>query len=89
MFLILKKLWQKISVDFIIRLLESQTFNDKKCDIILIIVYRFIKYTLYIFITKRFTVEDFIILFFEYIFRFFKLSNDIVFDKDNLFINKF
>ncbi len=64
-------------------------FNDKKYNAILIIVYRFTKYTLYIFITKQFIIKNFVTLFLEYIFCLFKLPNNIVSDKDNLFTNKF
>jgi len=88
-FPILEKPWQKILIDFIIRLLESQTFSNKKYDVVLIIVCRLIKYTLYIFITKQFIVEGFVILFLEYIFCPFGLLDDIVSNKDSLFINKF
>jgi len=55
----------------------------------LIVVYRFIKYILYIFTIKQFIVKGFAILFLEYIFRPFKLPDNIVSDKDSLFINKF
>ncbi len=53
------------------------------------VICRFIKYTLYISITKRFIIESFATLFFEYVFRPFGLLDGIVSDKDNLFINKF
>ena len=86
---ILKRLWQEISVDFIIRLLELQIFNDKKYNIILVIICRLTKYTLYILITKRLIVEGFTILFLEYVFRPFELPDSIVSDRDNLFTNKF
>ncbi len=38
---------------------------------------------------KRFIVKGFTTLFLEYIFRLFKLLDDIVSDKNSLFINKF
>ncbi len=64
-------------------------FSGKKYDIVLVVVCRFIKYTLYILITKRFITKSFIILFFEYIFYSFGLLDGIVFDKNSLFISKF
>src|SRR6266566_7727877 len=64
-------------------------FNGKKYNIILMIVYRFTKYTLYILTTKQFTIKSFITLFFKYIFRFFKLPDNIISDKNNLFTSKF
>ena len=64
-------------------------FNSKKYNIVLIIIYRFTKYTLYIPTTNRFTVKSFITLFLEYIFRSFGLLDNIISDKDNLFISKF
>src|SRR6266699_2998186 len=41
-------------------------FNNKKYNIVLMIICRFTKYILYIFITKRFIVEGFTILFLFY-----------------------
>jgi len=84
-----EKPWQKISIDFIIRLLKSQTFSGKKYDTVLVVVCRLIKYTLYIFTTKQFTAEGFAILFLEYIFRPFRLPDGIISDKDSLFTSKF
>jgi len=64
-------------------------FNSKKYNVVLIIIYRFIKYILYIFIIKRFIVKSFITLFLEYIFHPFELPDSIISNKDSLFINKF
>ena len=66
-----------------------QTFNNKKYNAILMIVYRLTKYTLYIPTTKRLTTKGFTTLFLEYIFRSFGLPENIVSDKDNLFTSKF
>ncbi len=38
---------------------------------------------------KRFIVKGFTTLFLEYIFRPFGLLDNIIFNKNNLFINKF
>jgi hypothetical protein len=80
-------LWQEITMNFITDLL----FNKWKkviYDLILIIVDHYIKIICYLSIKKTLTVVKLAELFFD-LFLKYKMLNDIIIDKDSLFINAF
>ena len=58
-------------------------------DSILMIVDYYMKMTRYLFIKKILTVVKLAKLFFEKIALKYEISNNIIIDKDNLFINAF
>ena len=58
-------------------------------DLILVIVNCYMKMTHYLFTKKTLTIVKLAELFFEKIALRYEVSNDIVIDKDSLFINAF
>jgi len=58
-------------------------------DLILVIVNYYMKMTCYLSMKKILTVIKLAELFFEQIALRYKVLNDIIIDKDNLFINAF
>jgi len=58
-------------------------------DSIFMIVNHYMKMTYYLFIKKILTVVKLTELFFEQIALKYEISNDIIINKDNLFINVF
>jgi hypothetical protein len=58
-------------------------------DLILMIVDHYIKMTRYLSMKKTLTVVKLAELFFEEVALRYEMSNNIIIDKDNLFINAF
>lgn len=87
--LVLTQLFEEISLNFITEFFTSTTLEKQKYNAILMIVYRLTKFVLYIFITKYFTTDKFVILLLYYIIKFGKLLAKIISDQRSLFISKF
>ena len=77
-------------MDFIIRLPPYKNpFNGINFDIILVVINRYSKIARYLVYRKSINTLEFIKLLFEKIFLYFSISNNIVFDRGTIFINKF
>ena len=79
-----KRPWSSISMDFIVDLPPSNTF-----DCICMVVDRFSKMAHFVPCQKTITGEDTTKLFFDNIFRYHGLSDDIVCDRGPQFVSKF
>ncbi len=80
--------WKEITMNFITDL-SSSKWKEVMYDSILMIVDYYMKMTRYLFIKKILTVVKLAKLFFEKIALKYEISNNIIIDKDNLFINAF
>ncbi len=80
--------WKEITMNFITDL-SSSKWKKVIYDLILVIVDHYTKIMHYLSIKKTLTVIELTELFFEKIALRYKISNDIVIDRDNLFINAF
>ncbi len=80
--------WKEITMNFITDLLSSK-WKEVVYNLILMIVNHYMKMTRYLFIKKTLTVVKLIKLFFEKIVLKYEISNDIIIDRNNLFINAF
>ena len=86
--LALKKSWKKIIINFVIELSSSKR-RDVVYDSILIIIDRYIKMIKYILIIKKIDVAKLIKVFFEKIVLRFDISDEIMNDRNFMFINEF
>jgi len=80
--------WKEITMNFITDL-SSSKWKEVVYDLILVIVDHYMKMTRYLSIKKTLTVVKLAELFFEKIALRYEISNDIVIDKDSLFISAF
>ncbi len=80
--------WKKITMNFITDL-SSSKWKEVMYDLILMIVDYYMKMTRYLFIKKTLIVINLTELFFEKIALRYEISNDIIINKDSLFINAF
>ncbi len=80
--------WKEITMNFITDL-SSSKWKEVMYDLILVIVDHYTKMTHYLFTKKILTVIKLAKLFFEQIALRYKISNDIVIDRNSLFINAF
>jgi len=80
--------WKEIIMNFIIDL-SSSKWKEVMYDLILMIVDYYMKMIYYLSMKKILTVIELAELFFEKIALRYEISNDIIIDKDNLFINAF
>ncbi len=67
--------------------LSSSKRSNVVYDACFVIVNRYIKMTLYIFVTKKITVAELTEIIFEHVMLKFDVSKEVVFDKDSVFIN--
>ena len=71
----------------------TELFSSKRCDVvydsILMIIDRYIKMIKYISIIKKIDVAELTKVFFEEIVLHFDMSDEIVSDKNSVFINEF
>ena len=82
--------WKSIALDFIIKLLKFKEKITKAIyDFILIIVNRLIKYNYFLSYKEESTAKDLIYTFFKTIIANYELSDEIISNKDKLFISKF
>ena len=86
--LILKRLWQKIVIDFITSF-PLTMFRIQKINIILIVVDCFIKYIIFIFIRSDINTVELVKLIYSHIDIQFGLLSNIVFNCNLIFINEF
>ncbi len=80
--------WKEITMNFITDL-SSSKWKEVVYDSILVIVDHYMKMTHYLFIKKTLTVIKLAKLFFEQIALRYEILNDIIINKDSLFINVF
>ncbi len=80
--------WKEITMNFITDL-SSSKWKEVVYDLILVIVNHYMKMMYYLFMKKILTVVKLTELFFEKIALRYEISNDIIIDKDSLFINAF
>ncbi len=80
--------WKEITMNFITDL-SSSKWKEVMYDLILVIVNHYTKMTRYLSTKKTLTVIKLAELFFEQIALKYEISNDIIIDKDSLFINAF
>ncbi len=81
-------LWKEITMNFITDLLSSK-WKKVMYNLILVIVDHYTKMMHYLSTKKTLTVVELAELFFEQIALRYEISNDIIIDKDSLFINAF
>jgi len=84
----LTDLWKEITMNFITDL-SSSKWKKIVYDSILVIVDCYMKMTRYLFMKKTLTVVELAKLFFEKIALRYEISNDIIIDRDSLFISAF
>ena len=87
-FSISKKFWFEISMNMIIQLFSSK-YNDVVYDSIMIIICKYSKMTIYLFVKFIITISQMCDLLLNKIFLHYESSNDIVSNKENLFTNEF
>ncbi len=80
--------WKEITMNFITDL-SSNKWKEVMYDSIFVIVDHYMKMTYYLSIKKTLTVVELTELFFKKIALRYEISNDIIIDKDSLFINAF
>jgi len=80
--------WKEITMNFITDLSFSK-WKEVVYDLILVIVNYYMKMIHYLFMKKTLIVVELAELFFEKIVLRYEISNDIVIDKNSLFINVF
>ncbi len=81
-------LWKEITMNFITDL-SSSKWKEVMYDLILVIVNYYMKMTRYLSMKKTLTVVKLTELFFKQIALKYEILNDIIIDKDSLFINAF
>ncbi len=80
--------WKEITMNFITNLSPSK-WKEVMYDLILMIVDHYMKMTRYLSIKKTLTVVKLAKLFFKQIALKYEILNDIIINKDSLFINAF
>ena len=80
--------WKEITTNFITDL-SSSKWKEVMYDLILVIVNYYMKMTRYLSMKKTLTVVKLTELFFKQIALKYEILNDIIIDKDSLFINAF
>ncbi len=80
--------WKEITMNFITDL-SSSKWKEVMYNLIFMIVDHYIKMMHYLFTKKTLTVVELTKLFFKKIALRYKISNDIIINKNNLFINVF
>ncbi len=80
--------WKEITMNFITDLSPSK-WKEVVYDLILMIVDHYMKMTRYLSMKKTLTVIELTELFFEKIALRYEILNDIIINKDNLFISAF
>ncbi len=80
--------WKEITMNFITDLSFSK-WKEVMYDLILVIVNHYMKMMYYLFIKKILTVVKLTKLFFEKIILRYEISNDIIINKNSLFITAF
>ncbi len=80
--------WKEITMNFITNL-SSSKWKEVMYDLILVIVDHYMKMMHYLFMKKTLTIVELTELFFKKIALRYEVSNDIIINKDNLFISAF
>ncbi len=80
--------WKEITINFIINLLFNK-WKKVVYNLILMIVNHYIKIMHYLSMKKTLIIIKLTKLFFKEVALRYEISNDIIIDKDNLFINVF
>ena len=80
----------EISIDFIAELLPSVNLESKQtCNLLLVVVDRFTKYTYYFAVITKLTVTDLAALLFRRVFKDYGVLDGITSDRGSLFTSKF
>ena len=82
------RFWKEISMNFIIELSFNYYENDIY-NVILVVIDRYSKMTLYIFAKSTWSTEDFADLLFNKMFLIFFEIKKVIFDRDSLFVNDY
>ena len=80
--------WKKIIMNFITNF-SSNKHKNHVYDVCLMIVNKYTKMILYIFVTKKINVVDLIEILFEKIILMFEMSTDIDFNRKSIFTNAY
>ncbi len=80
--------WQEIIMNFITNLLLNKRLNDVY-DFVLVIINRYIKMTLYIFVTKKITIVELAKIIFDHVMFKYDVSKDVVSNKEFVFTNAY
>ena len=80
--------WKKIIMNFITNF-SSNKYKNHVYDVCLMIVNKYTKMILYIFVTKKINVVDLIEILFEKIVLIFETSINIIFDRKSIFTNAY
>ena len=86
--LISARFWKKISMNFIIEFLFNRYENDIY-NVILVVVDRYSKMTLYIFAKSTWSTENLADVLFDKMFLIFLEIKKVISDRDSLFINDY
>jgi len=78
-----------VSVDFVTGLLETNLFNRSPVDTLLVIVYRYTKFTILVPTTKHLNIVGFVKIFYKEVECRYSTPLGIVSDRDKLFTSKF
>ena len=87
-FLISVRLWEKISMNFIIELPFNRYENDIY-NVILVVIDRYSKMTFYIFAKSIWSTEDLADVLFDKMFLIFFEIKEVIFDRDSLFVSDY
>jgi hypothetical protein len=87
---ILKTPWTLIILDFVIKLLLLQDLIIRvEYDFILVVIDRLTKYTYIILYLKASTAEDLVYMFLRVVVANYNALEEMILDKDKLFISRF
>ena len=77
-------------MDFIVKLLKSrEDWTEREYDSILIVIYRLTKYIYMILYKEASIVEDLVQVLLKTVFIYYRVLDEIISDRDKLFISKF
>ena len=84
------KPWKSISMDFVVKLPKSrEDWTENEYDSILVVVCRLTKYVYIILYKEASTVEDLVQVLLKTVFMYYGVPDEIISDRDKLFISKF
>ena len=86
---ILKFKWINFTMNFVTDFFESKTWNETTYDVILVVIYRLIKMTHYISITKIVIAKNLVEILIRKIIKLHDFSSSITTDKSSIFISKY
>jgi len=85
-----EKSWTSITINFIVKLSSLRdSVTEVVYDVILTIVKQLMKYVLFILFSEKITAQELAHTILREVVSRFKLSEEIIFNKDKLFMSKF